>query len=132
MKVVGVFHELGRGIDKSVQSIHSVVGKLSNEKAVSVAEYLRSGIPVFDVMESTIDPFDNSVCIDGGPSLLSDGEWIWRSDLAYFVEKYKVALPDEFIVCALTNKRVNKEPSSVVARWEEIVAAYDLATKPRS
>jgi hypothetical protein len=132
MRVVGLFRELGRGIDQSVQSIHAAAGLLPRDKVVSVTEYLRSGVPVFDVMEASVDPFDNSVRIDGGPSLISDGVWVWRNDLAYFVEKYKVALPDEFLSYVLTKVRVSESASSVTARWQDALTAYDLAERGTS
>ena len=129
VNVVGLFRELGRGIDNSAQSIHEVAGLFSAATAGIVAEYLRSGVPVFDVMQSTIDPFDSSKSINGGPSLYTDGVWVWRNDLAYFVENYHVLLPSDFLSHALEKRRFNEDAASLVARWEEVVAAYDLAER---
>ncbi|MGV9280248.1 hypothetical protein [Streptomyces sp. NPDC003730] len=39
----------------------------------------------------------------GGPilvsagSLLTDGAWLWRDDLAYYVAEYHLALPGDFV-----------------------------------
>lgn len=129
MKVVGLFRELGRGIDQSIPSIHAAVGALPKEKAMSIVRYLSSGIPVFDVMEATEDPLNSSVRIPGGPSLISDGTWVWRRDLEHFVSNYRVSLPDEFVAHACERICVSEAPSSVVARWQEAIAAYDLAER---
>ncbi|MGW4545355.1 hypothetical protein ACWEN4_03135 [Streptomyces violaceorubidus] len=30
-------------------------------------------------------------------SLLTDGVWLWRDDLAYYVDRYHLALPGDFV-----------------------------------
>ena len=50
--------------------------------------------PVFDVMEATPDPRGADRRIAGGSSLLTDGYWVWRQDLAAYVEHFGVALPE--------------------------------------
>lgn len=130
MKAIGIFRELGRGVDPSVQSIHSVVGLLDKGVAERVVQYLQSGVPVYDVMEATLDPLDNNVSVSGGPSLISDGTWVWREDLAYYVERYRLGLPREFLNYALERGKVDADdPGSIAARWEDAVAAYELAEK---
>ncbi|MFD8426770.1 hypothetical protein [Streptomyces coelicoflavus] len=32
----------------------------------------------------------------GAGSLLTDGSWLWRDDLAYYVAAYHLALPEAF------------------------------------
>lgn len=129
MKAIGVFRELGRGIDQAVPSIRSAAGQLPDENAAPIAQYLRSGITVFDVMESTVDPFDNAIRIDGGPSLLSDGVWVWRNDLSYFVEKYKINLPAGLVSHALQQRCIKAEPDLIIAQWKAVVSAYELAER---
>ena len=130
MKVVGLFRELGSGIDASVQSIHRLVGNLPSDSVDVVVSYLKSGVPIFDVMEGTIDPLDNSVVIEGGPSLVSDGVWVWRNDLAYFVEKYRVGLPAEFLEQVFLYKKVDDSlTDDVIGHWEEALEAYETAER---
>lgn len=126
MKVIGVFRELGRGIAPSVPSIHSLVGTLSADDVALVVDYLRSGTVVVDVMEAVIDPVDSVTCINGGSSLVSDGVWVWRADLAYFVEKYRVGLPSDFLVHARRLRHAIADPS-IIGRWNEVVESYGLA-----
>ncbi|WP_147286067.1 hypothetical protein [Streptomyces corynorhini] len=59
--------------------------------------YLRNGYPILDVMELTTDVLGGTDRIAGGSSVLTDGLWVWRWDLAHYVERYDVPLPDDFI-----------------------------------
>ncbi|MFZ2642479.1 MAG: hypothetical protein WA117_15900 [Verrucomicrobiia bacterium] len=38
-----------------------------------------------------------------GDSELTDGVWLWPEGLWIYVDKYKVRLPEEFVVCAKSN-----------------------------
>ena len=127
MKVVGLFRELSRNANHSVASIHSESGRLEVSLVNAVLTYLRSGIPVLDFMEATIDPLDSTRSIPGGPSLVSDGEWVWRHDLPYFVERYRVGLPDKFIECVLYEKTVKADRQTVIANWAQALDAYQRA-----
>ncbi|MFF4262015.1 hypothetical protein [Streptomyces virginiae] len=62
-----------------------------------VKRYLDSGHPIFDIMESTIDVIEGTFRVPGGSSLLSDGRFVWRVDLAAYIERYNLALPAEFV-----------------------------------
>jgi hypothetical protein len=130
MKVVGIFRELGREISSSAASVFAAAGALSPDVSEALANYLESGIPVFDVMGGTFDPFDRSKTIVGGPSLLSDGEWVWRDDLAYLVRKYRVAVSREFVAHALEKKRVDRRPEEVVREWLKAVEDHELEMFP--
>jgi hypothetical protein len=64
-----------------------------------IAEYLRAGHILAGIMEWSTDLFDGTFFEDGSgaPSLLTDGTWLWRRDLAHYVERYHVELPDNFV-----------------------------------
>jgi hypothetical protein len=77
-----------------------------------IVEYLRSGLILGVTMGAgLLDWFDRSkhavAEIDGriwgGVTEMSDGTWFWYAGLIYFVEKYNVKLPDEFIEHAARN-----------------------------
>ena len=128
MKAIGVFKELSREISESALSIYDAKGQLTPSAAKKISGYLNSGIPIFDVMEGVVDPFDSSKIISGGSSLLSDGYWVWRLDLAYFVENYMVGLPDQFVANALKQKCVNQLNADEISKqWQKALAAYELA-----
>jgi hypothetical protein len=42
-----------------------------------------------------LDP-EAPTLVSGG-SLLTDGTWLWRDDLAYYVDRYHLALPADFV-----------------------------------
>lgn len=126
MKVVGIFRELA--LDPAnvlLPSLHAARGQLDGIDAEIIASYLRNGVPVFDVMEATQDPFNPETFIPGGPSLLSDGTWIWRKDLAHYVERYQVDVAKEFIEHVRDMEGIRIDERSVVARWEEVLATYE-------
>ncbi|WP_283150480.1 hypothetical protein [Silvimonas soli] len=129
MRVIGLFRELGGQIDASTKSIYSMLGQLPQDEMVPVVRYLRSGVPVFDIMEATIDPLDRVTHISGGPSLVSDGTWIWRNDLVYFVEKYRIGLPADFVLYASQAVVFNGEVALVTGKWEQILQLYERAEK---
>jgi hypothetical protein len=71
-----------------------------------VLAYLRSGHVLAVTMGADLpDWFDRTFranpCIngqvEGGTTPMGDGEWFWYAGLIYFVEKYNVRLPEEFI-----------------------------------
>lgn len=129
MKVIGLFRELGAHISQTVPGIQSMVNGLPEDEVGSIARYLKSGVPVFDVMGASNDPLDKSVCIPGGPSLVSDGTWIWRNDLVYFVEKYRVKLPVDFVLHAISKDVVLVDDEKVLEKCAEILDAYERAEK---
>lgn len=128
MKAVGIFRELGVDLPATVPSIFPSAGALDRATATDLAAYLDAGVPVFDVMEVTFDPFDHANTIAGGSSLVSDGIWVWRNDLAFLVGRYRIALPHEFVEHALSRPQP-VERGAVAAAWQEALGAYDAAER---
>lgn len=120
MRMVGRFRELERAAE-DLPSIFDARDLLDRPTAQAVSLYLDSGVPAFDVMEAVRDPFDPSKYLPGGSSLLSDGEWVWRADLAYFVKEYRVALPDTFISRAKELGVVRAQQADVISRLDHIL-----------
>ncbi|WP_394779531.1 hypothetical protein [Undibacterium sp.] len=130
MKVVGLYRELIVGNNRSLESIRSVINQLSSEQSEIIVRYLKAGIPVFDVMEASIDPFDSRTRISGGPSLVSDGHWVWRRDLAHFVEKYRIGLPPDFIEHTNVSRKFDTDTSRLITdKWEDALKSYENAER---
>jgi hypothetical protein len=95
MKKLGFFQEFDE--DNAENDIMaSCVRSEPATMQTDVVRYLQRGIPVIDVMEVSPDVLDGSA-VDETGSILTDGEWYWREDLAHYVSKYNIALPDEFL-----------------------------------
>jgi hypothetical protein len=59
--------------------------------------YLRSAPVVGGAWTLTYDVLDPDHPVIGPLILLSDGVWEWPEELAYYVERYNVDLPAEFL-----------------------------------
>lgn len=55
---------------------------------------------------------------------MSDGYWVWRADLAYYVERYRVALDPVFIADVRAGRPIDFQGSSMQA-----TAAYGRAVR---
>ncbi|MFC0037276.1 hypothetical protein [Actinomadura rayongensis] len=101
-KIVGFYRELGhfRGVD--LPSIHEARRGVRLDDAAEVCQYLMGAEWVTIVMEASADAITGRLVpgaqeLAGGPSLHSDGIWVWPQDLAYYVRVYGLALPDDFL-----------------------------------
>jgi hypothetical protein len=98
MKTAGMFREFG-GI-KHPEPQDSIFDHVSPDPLPDVdrvVAYLQAGHVLIDFMDVADDVFDRSRQILGGPTTRTDGDYLWRDDLAYYVERHNVALPDDFL-----------------------------------
>ncbi len=66
------------------------------------------------------DEFDDEHAPIGQLNILTDGDWAWPSDLSYYVDKYAVELPGDFVRNAAGRSWVVPELSR-----EELVQAEE-------
>lgn len=87
--VVGRFAEFGHGSD--APSVADAVGDLDPHDRQLALAYLENGVAVNAVPGFERDVLDDT---DTGlsPSLLTDGQRVWRRDLIHYVRKYSVGL----------------------------------------
>lgn len=95
LRRVGFFAELvGR---EHAPRLKGAREKLDVATAAAMVAYLRSG-KMLSVgagsFDDVLEPSHRRVVPIG---VLTDGKWMWRSDLAYYVERYRVELPSEFV-----------------------------------
>jgi hypothetical protein len=93
-----MFLEFGPINSSEIQE--SIFDNVGGEPLVDSAEviaYLRAGHPLIDMMDVADDVFDTSRQILNGSSVLTDGDWLWRLDLPYYVQRHHVRLPDQFL-----------------------------------
>lgn len=105
MRAIGLMRELQVDALSDLPSIHDLMGRLDPLLVEPVVEYLKNGEEVVDVMEYCPDPLDHTVGISGGSSLVTDGVYVWRYDLYYYVLRYRISLDDEFVQHALKNEK---------------------------
>lgn len=94
---IGYFRELRHGMPSGPVLVDAVnKGDFRGDKQ-ALLEYLRSGLVYAASPGIGIDVLDPSGGVSGSIHALTDGRWIWPADLAFYVEKYDVALPEQFL-----------------------------------
>ncbi len=95
LRRVGFFRELHPD-DPGLPSVHAAIRDEGHPDEGRIVAYLEAGVCVaacggvqFDVVE----PSSGHVT---SPDMVSDGDWLWPGELAYYVSRYHVALPAEF------------------------------------
>ncbi|MFH8487918.1 hypothetical protein [Streptomyces longisporoflavus] len=99
IKVAGFFEELSPGWGfptcGSIREFTHGVGIPDQDRVLS---YLRSGTGIWSEMSAGPDVLNpDAPLLSGIGSLYTDGEWLWREDLAYYVETHHIDLPAEFL-----------------------------------
>lgn len=96
LKNVGYFKELHHG-DPNGPSLREAVRAKAAPAEDRLAAYLKQG----GVLATTGSTVSDVLSDDDAPiarlEILTDGEWNWPADLAYYVERYHVRLPEEFV-----------------------------------
>jgi hypothetical protein len=101
MKLIGFYQDMDPGYSASWGGFAPHPGSGEGKYPVGdVVSYLKSGYPVLDVMELTVDVIDGAFRVPGGSSVLTDGQFVWREDLASYVERYRIDLPQHFLEAA--------------------------------
>jgi hypothetical protein len=93
---ISSFHELRRGRTTRALLV-DMRDRLPADVRSRVVQYLKGGTR-WGWHSPCIwyDPLDSSH-VEGGLALLTDGRWVWPNTLVYFVERYAVDLPGEFL-----------------------------------
>jgi hypothetical protein len=104
LRLLGFFEEFQSHTDRdevyvsggTLKAKRRETGEMDEQRLV---EYLDSGYMVLPLMEGCPDVLSGAAHrrAGGGSSHLTDGEWLWRQDLAHYVEQYHVELPPEFL-----------------------------------
>jgi hypothetical protein len=99
VRAVGFFSELSPGWGFPEEGLMSDAVRSDGDPDESdIVAYLRDGPEIWSEMSAGTDVLDPQ-----GPTLVAigslhtDGSWLWRKDLPYYVAKYHLSLPVEFI-----------------------------------
>jgi hypothetical protein len=111
LNLLGFFEEFGSPAHGDAASVSAVTLQAARREVAEpdeerLVEYLDSGYLVLPLMEGCPDVLSGAVHrrSGGGSSHLTDGAWLWRQDLAYYVEQYHVELPSAFLEHVRSNK----------------------------
>ncbi|MFF0468298.1 hypothetical protein ACFYPX_12825 [Micromonospora zamorensis] len=110
LNAAGMFREFGPV--RSAEPQESIFDSVADEELpdlTQVVGYLNSGHVLIDVMDVANDAFDSTRQVMNGSTVLTDGDWLWRKDLAYYVRRHRVVLPKGFL--ALIRERDYVVPS---------------------
>lgn len=100
MIIIGQTCELDK--DSKYPSIKDLINKPIEEKE-KVIKYMKK-CKVIAVAPAIVRDILNPNNKIAELCLMSDGEYEWRSDIIYYVEKYDMGLPEEFIQHVLSQK----------------------------
>ncbi|MCG5218065.1 hypothetical protein [Streptosporangium sp. KLBMP 9127] len=128
MKKVGYFQETASGSSDDYPSLHELVGKLEGDTSL-IERYLNGGAILAVSGQLAHDVLTESGCAIGPVATLTDGEWLWPSYLSYYISKYKVQLPLEFV--SIIERRNGKCPELTERQLEAIQIGLSEDKKPR-
>jgi hypothetical protein len=97
VRLVGFNRELEPKSAFASGSIRDAVASVAGGDEARIAEYLEAGYGIIDYTESGYDVLGSGAINVACSSLVSDGEWVWRNDLAFYVRRYHLRLADEFV-----------------------------------
>ncbi|RSS65981.1 hypothetical protein EF912_00440 [Streptomyces sp. WAC07061] len=121
MKILGFYEELWPPAAGNPEGpISDFVRDFPQPDQDAIVEYLDSGCEILSFMGSVKDVLGSDERIVGGDNILTDGEWVWRGDLWFYVLTYHLALPGEFLQQVRARQYVAPDVSS-----EQRVAAYE-------
>ena len=105
LKHVGFFRELPHG-DSNGESLLDNVNRLDAKLQDKILDYLNKGELFLGSPGLVNDVLSKDGAVIGSLGIYTDGEWAWPSDLAFYVSKYKVDLPEVFLDHIKNNKWV--------------------------
>ncbi len=68
-----------------------------------IIAYLEAGKQAFYVPGSSVDLLSDSNTEIANAHVYTDGQWVWTGDVVYYVKKYHIALPQEFVAAMKIN-----------------------------
>ncbi|MEV0433793.1 hypothetical protein [Nocardia sp. NPDC050413] len=97
LKPVAMYREMYEGTHDELPSVHDASTGAVEDDREQILNYMRKARAILDVMGEAPDLFTEGADIEGGPSLYSDGVWIWREDSLKYLAEQSITLPAEFL-----------------------------------
>lgn len=96
LKKIGFFKELAHGLDDGESLKDNILNKPQAYED-KIINYLKSGIIYCNSPGLIMDVLTKNDKIIGNLNILTDGVWLWPSDLSYYVEQYHVKINEDFV-----------------------------------
>ncbi|MFF3518677.1 hypothetical protein [Streptomyces sp. NPDC002573] len=116
MKILGFYAELwDERAGTPDGPVRDFVREAPEPDEQRILAYLKAGHEILSVMGKSDDVLGSGEQILGGDSLFTDGAWVWRGDLRFYLHGYHVALPVEFLqsIRATNYARPHLQPERV-------------------
>ncbi|MFD9270054.1 hypothetical protein ACFWB1_21130 [Streptomyces goshikiensis] len=98
MKILGFHREFwSGGSGPAYDNISDFVQDSAEPDEPEIIEYLDSGYEILSFMGSVKDVLGSGERILGGDNIFTDGEWVWRGDLSFYVMTYHLSIPIDFL-----------------------------------
>ncbi|MFJ2113240.1 MULTISPECIES: hypothetical protein [unclassified Streptomyces] len=98
IKRIGFYREFNpQNPDDSAPSIHDDVRSHALHDESQTLEYMSSSVEIYSTMGADRDVISDDEWIPGAGSLVTDGTWLWPVELEYYVRRYHVELPEDFL-----------------------------------
>ncbi|QKW51357.1 hypothetical protein [Streptomyces buecherae] len=124
MRVLGYYRECWRAGTPDL-SIRDFVRVQAGEGEDMILSYFRGASTLFAAMGVSVDVLGTSEQVIGGDSIQTDGEWVWRKDLGFYVSAYHVELPYGFV--HRVNAHEGRSPELSYERLVELTFEVDRA-----
>ena len=93
----GFYRELGGADDgAAAPSLRDAARSTGERDEERLLAYLEASHEIYTVMGAERDVIADDVWITGAGSLITDGTYVWPTELAYYVRRHHVALLPEF------------------------------------
>lgn len=113
-----------QNINHNHSSIEDNKNFLSGDLTLRVLHYLKSGFEVVMFVSPWNDPYDKNVSYPYG--IYTDSLYIWDSTIIYWVEKYQIRLPQEFIEHIYDKNVENISSSELTLTADEVKNAEEI------
>jgi hypothetical protein len=83
--------------EEKVSRLSFLVSNTNLSNKAEILHYLSTGCQFANIWTIAVDLLQPDKPSIDAPNLFSDGLWAWTGEIPYYVEKYNVTLPNEFI-----------------------------------
>lgn len=82
---------------EAIAALNTLRADSPRPNEADILSYLRGGTQAFAVPGLASDLLSPNRQVIGAPSVFTDGEWLWPTDLLYYIEHYHIEVPNTFV-----------------------------------